>query len=308
MRTAEFRRRDPDQVAVDEREMVRHPDFGRLIRDESTDTVVCHVCGRGFRSLGAHVRVHDMTAAEYRREFGLLRSRALSARSFAREQSRTRRAGYLASEDARARFAAGRAMARSGELARRRWADSDGRGDVGGGVGNRVGGGVGRRTDPDPAEARRVRRESLAAGRRAQARTADERTAAALRTAGFTDLAQALRTVYVEREHSIEETARVLALGKGRLRRLLGEHGIEIRPSGQNSTTGRHARVLLNDRAAAERVGAEDITAWLRERATEGATLRELAAATGRSVPWVAARIGPRSQPHRRPGPVTSTS
>ncbi|MEU2299719.1 MucR family transcriptional regulator [Streptomyces antibioticus] len=302
MRTAEFRRRDPDQVAVDERGMVRHPDFGRLIRDESTDTVVCHVCGRGFRSLGAHVRVHDMTAAEYRREFGLLRSRALSARSFAREQSRARRAGYLASEDARARFAAGRAMARSGELARRRWADTGNRADTG------TRADTSGRPDSDPAEARRVRRESLATGRRAQARTADERTAAALRTAGFTDLAQALRTVYVEHEHSIEETARVLALGKGRLRRLLGEHGIEIRPSGQNSTTGRHARVLLNDRAAAERVGTEDITAWLRERAIEGATLRELAAATGRSVPWVAARIGPRSQPHRRPGPVTSTS
>ncbi|MFF2213380.1 MucR family transcriptional regulator [Streptomyces antibioticus] len=268
--------------------MGRHPDFGRLIRDEATDTVVCHVCGRGFRSLGAHVRVHDMTAAEYRREFGLLRSRALSARSFAREQSRARRAGYLASEDTQARFAAGRAMARSGELARKRWADT----------GNRAGAGTwadtSGRPDSDPAEARRVRRESLAAGRRTQARTADERTAAALRAAGFAGLAQALRTLYVEREHSVEETARVLALGKGRLRRLLGEHGIGIRPSGQNSATGRHARVLLNDRAAAERVGTDDIAAWLRERAVEGATLRELAAATGRSVPWVAARIGPR--------------
>ncbi|MET9100955.1 MucR family transcriptional regulator [Streptomyces antibioticus] len=268
--------------------MGRHPDFGRLIRDEATDTVVCHVCGRGFRSLGAHVRVHDMTAAEYRREFGLLRSRALSARSFAREQSRARRAGYLASEDTQARFAAGRAMARSGELARKRWADT----------GNRAGTGTwadtSGRPDPDPAEARRVRRESLAAGRRTQARTADERTAAALRAAGFADLAQALHTLYIEREHSVEETARVLALGKGRLRRLLGEHGIGIRPSGQNSATGRHARVLLNDRAAAERVGTDDIAAWLRERAVEGATLRELAAATGRSVPWVAARIGPR--------------
>ncbi|MFF8482047.1 MucR family transcriptional regulator [Streptomyces antibioticus] len=278
--------------------MGRHPDFGRLIRDESTDTVVCHVCGRGFRSLGAHVRVHDMTAAEYRREFGLLRSRALSARSFAREQSRARRAGYLVSEDTQARFAAGRAMARSGELARKRWADTDTDTDTD--TGNRAGTGTGTRADtsgrpaPDPAEARRVRRESLAAGRRTQARTADERTAAALRAAGFAGLAQALHTVYVEREHSIEETARVLALGKGKIRRLLGEHGIGIRPSGQNSATGRHARVLLNDRAAAERVGTEDIAAWLRERAVEGATLRELAAATGRSVPWVAARIGPR--------------
>ncbi|MCX4743804.1 MucR family transcriptional regulator [Streptomyces antibioticus] len=294
MRTAEFRRRFLDPVARSEREVGRHPDFGRLIRDESTDTVVCHVCGRGFRSLGAHVRVHDLTATEYRREFGLLRSRALSGRSFTHEQSRTRRARYLASQDAQERFAAGRAMARSGELAHRRWADSDGRGGVGNRADTSGRADTGRGPDADPDEARRVRRESLAAGRRTQARTADERTAAALRAAGFTDLAQALRTVYVEREHSIEETARVLALGKGRLRRLLGEHGIEIRPSGRNSTTGRHARVLLNDRAAAERVGTEDITAWLRERTTEGATLRELAAATGRSVPWVAARIGPR--------------
>lgn len=31
---------------------VRHPDFGRLVRDESTDTVICHVYGRAFRSMG----------------------------------------------------------------------------------------------------------------------------------------------------------------------------------------------------------------------------------------------------------------
>lgn len=58
-----------------------HPDFGRLIRDEVADTVICHVCGRAFRSLGAHVRVHDMTAAEYQEEFGLLRTRVWTARS-----------------------------------------------------------------------------------------------------------------------------------------------------------------------------------------------------------------------------------
>ncbi|MGI5458772.1 MucR family transcriptional regulator [Streptomyces sp. CA-249302] len=252
----------------------RHPDFGRLIRDETADTVICHVCGRAFRSLGAHVRVHDMTAAEYRREFGLLRARALSARSLARQRSRARRAAYLASEETQAWFAAGREMARSGELNRRRWNGATGQAE----------------TD----EQRQVRRESLAAGRRAQARDADGRLTAALRAGGFADLGQALRTVYVDRQNSVEDTARVLDVGKGRLRRLLAEHGIAIRPSGQNSETGRHARVELNNRAAAERVGARDITVWLRERAAEGATLRELAAATGRSIPWVAARIGPR--------------
>lgn len=253
----------------------RHPDFGRLIRDEATDTVVCHVCGRAFRSLGAHVRVHDMTAAEYRREFGLLRSRALSARSLSRQQSRTRRAGYRASEEAQTRFAAGRAMARSGELARRRW-------------------NTGTQGRPDSEELRRARRESLDAGRRTQTRAADERTAAALRAQGFTDLTQALRTVYVDQQHSVEDTARILAVGRNRVRRLLAGYGIPIRPRGQNSPVGRRSRVQLNDRAAAERVGAPDITVWLRERTAEGATLRELAAATGRSIPWVAARIGGR--------------
>ncbi|MFE7277256.1 MucR family transcriptional regulator [Streptomyces sp. NPDC057623] len=248
----------------------RHPDFGLLIRDEEADTVICHVCGRAFRSLGAHVRVHGMTAAEYRQEFGLLRSRALSARSFSAEQSRTSRAGYQASEEAQARFARGRAMARSGELSRRRWNSAA--------------------DQADPDELRRVRDDSLTAGRRIQAQLADDRLKAALHSGGFADLAQALRSVYVDGQHSIEDTARVLAVGKGRLRRLLVEHGIEVRSAGQNSTAGRRSRVQLNDRATAERVGTQDITAWLRERTAEGATL-------SRSAPT----DRPTLEPPRRP-------
>ncbi|MPY61189.1 hypothetical protein FNH08_29840 [Streptomyces spongiae] len=41
---------------------------------------------RALRSLGAYVRAHGMTAAEYRREFGPPRTRALSARSFSRKR------------------------------------------------------------------------------------------------------------------------------------------------------------------------------------------------------------------------------
>ncbi|WP_215449682.1 MucR family transcriptional regulator [Streptomyces sp. ATCC 21386] len=249
-----------------------HPDFGRLLRDAATDTVACHVCGRSFRALGAHVRVHGMTADEYRQEFGLLRSRALSARSLSQEQSRARLAGYEASKKSRSYLAAGRAMARSGELNRRRWSATAERA-------------------AEPEELRRTRRATLTAGRRTQSEAAAERTAAAVRAAGFTCLEQALRTVYADRQHSVEETARILATGKNRVRQLLTEHGIPLRPTGQNSAAGRHSRVLLNDRAAATRVGAENISVWLRERSAEGVTLRELAAATGRSMPWVATRI-----------------
>lgn len=263
------RQRPGEREATD-----RHPDFGRLIRDETADTVLCHVCGRAFRALGAHVRVHGMSAAEYRQAFGLLRTRALSARSFSRKQSRTRRAGYQASRETQERFAAGRAMARSGELARRRW--------------------DGAREQADPEELRRVRRDTLTAGRRTQAQATADRMAAVLRVGGFSDLGQALRTVYAQEQNSIRDTARILSIGKGRVKRLLIEQGIQLRQTGQNSDAGRRSRVQMNDRAAAERVGARDITAWLCERAADGVTLRELAAATGRSIPWVAARIGRR--------------
>jgi hypothetical protein len=84
--------------------------------------------------------------------------------------------------------------------------------------------------------------------------------------------------VYIDRQNSIEDTARILVLGKGRLRRLLVEHGIEVRPTGQNSAAGRRSRVQL------KRCGCAS-------EPPRGATLRELAATTGRSVPWVTARI-----------------
>lgn len=212
-----------------------------------------------------------MTASEYRHEFGLLRSRALSARSLSHSRSSSAADRYRASKDVRERFAAGRSMARTGELNRRRWSADE----------ERV----------ESQELRRVRRDSLAAGRRGQAEEAAERLALALRAGGFADLGHALRVLYVEERNSIEDTARLLSVGKGRARALLIEHGIELRPAGQNSPAGRRSRVVLNERAAAERVGAADIRLWLRERTARGATLRDLAAATGRSVPWVAARL-----------------
>ncbi|WP_330177343.1 MucR family transcriptional regulator [Streptomyces sp. NBC_01498] len=250
----------------------RHSHYGQLIRDEDTDTVVCHVCGRAFRSLGAHVRVHRMTAAEYRQEFGLLRTKPLSARSLSQEQSRAHVAIYAASEEARGHLSAGQDMARSGELSRKR-RDAD-------------------RGRPDPPQLRQTQQDSLTAGRGTRASAADARLATALRAGGFGDLGQALHALYVTSQHSIDDTARALSIGRGRVRRLLAEHGIAIRSTGQNSAAGRRARALLNDRKAAQRVGTPDIASWLRERRKEGATFRELAKATGRSIPWVTARTG----------------
>ena len=52
--------------------------MGVLESDGSGDHVRCHVCGEWFVSLASHVRLaHEMTAAEYRAEFGLNKRQAL---------------------------------------------------------------------------------------------------------------------------------------------------------------------------------------------------------------------------------------
>jgi hypothetical protein len=247
------------------------PSRGRQLRDEEADLVICHLCGRGFRALGYHLRAHGVTADQYRQQYGLLRSRPLSARELSRTRSTAQRQVYDASERMRSDFAHGRAMARSGDLTRRAQAAFDEHGVS--------------------AELARERLERLAAGRSTQQAAAEQRLAATLRALGFDSLGTALRTLYVERELSIENTAAHLHSSPRRTRQFLQQYGIAIRPPGHNTAAGKHARVALNDQRTAVRLGTTDITGWLRDRQAEGATLRELSAATGRSIPWVTSRL-----------------
>jgi hypothetical protein len=248
-----------------------HPPQERLLRDEEADLVICHLCGRGFRSLGSHLRAHDLTADQYRQQYGLLRRRALSSRELSQDRSRAQRRAYAASERMRADFAQGQAMARTGTLSRRSRAAFTEHG-----------------VSP---ELERERLERLAAGRRTQQADAERHLAATLEARGFSSAEEALRTLYVERELSVEDTAAQLSVNPKRIRQLLAHYAIPIRATGQNTTAGRRARIALNDQRTAERLGTSDITSWLRTRRTEGLTLRELAAITGRSIPWITTRL-----------------
>ncbi|MFI8085323.1 MucR family transcriptional regulator [Kitasatospora sp. NPDC086009] len=243
---------------------------GRLVRDENADLVLCHVCGRAFRSLGSHVRAHDMTAAEYREEFGLLRTRALSARALSLARSAAQRAAFDASARMRSHFAVGQAMARDGELSRQARRSFVARGTS--------------------AEFVREQAERLASGRRTQVADAAARLEARVRTLGYADVGAAVQALYVEADMSMEATARVLGVGNEQMRQLLDTCRVRVRAVGENSPAGRRARVASNDLAAAQRVGTEDIAVWLGERRSEGVTLAELAARTGRSIPWVVSR------------------
>ncbi len=56
-----------------------HAPPGRLLTEEGTGRLCCHLCGEWFASLGIHVRVHGHTAGSYRAAMGLPRSTVLAA-------------------------------------------------------------------------------------------------------------------------------------------------------------------------------------------------------------------------------------
>lgn len=58
------------------------------------DTMQCHICGMGFRGLGNHLVLHDVTSDEYRALFGLNRTTKLEAPSLHDERSAHARANY----------------------------------------------------------------------------------------------------------------------------------------------------------------------------------------------------------------------
>ncbi|MFK0297236.1 MucR family transcriptional regulator [Streptomyces sp. NPDC090442] len=69
---------------LDDTELDRYgqPDGHGLygVLDDDGTSVLCHECGRRYRSLGPHVSgAHGMTAAEYKAAHGLARSRSLAA-------------------------------------------------------------------------------------------------------------------------------------------------------------------------------------------------------------------------------------
>jgi hypothetical protein len=51
--------------------MTHHPDYGRVIKNPD-GTLICHICGKSFRKLGAHVvQKHQMVSWQYKIAYGL---------------------------------------------------------------------------------------------------------------------------------------------------------------------------------------------------------------------------------------------
>jgi lambda repressor-like predicted transcriptional regulator len=89
---------------------------GTVVRDG--EHVLCHLCGRWFRSVVAHLRSHGWDHLTYRETFGLLRSEPLEGTGTRglRAKAMTRRRAY--DPAVRAGCELGRELVRSGALAR----------------------------------------------------------------------------------------------------------------------------------------------------------------------------------------------
>ena len=249
-----------------------HAPYGQLVREDGTGRACCHLCGRWFRALGSHVRLHGYTAAGYRRTLGLSSMIPLAAPEVSARISVRQAARYRTDAETRAAFAVGQQMARTGELSRLS---------------------VASRAEADPAQRSAERRTALKRGRATLAAERERALARRLADHGSTSLPDHLRRRYAAGA-SLETLAAETGLGRAKLIEAMNAAGITRRPSGSTSRAGRRSRAVRADAAAAARIGTDDLVAWLVDRRTAGQTLAELAQAVGHSTPWVRSRLRPR--------------
>jgi ROS/MUCR transcriptional regulator protein len=88
--------------------------IGAIVADG--DRIACHLCGRLFRSVTVHLRVHGWTKEQYCLAFGLERGQPLEGTQTRKQRSASFAARLIFDAAVRDGSAAGRARARSGEL------------------------------------------------------------------------------------------------------------------------------------------------------------------------------------------------
>jgi hypothetical protein len=90
--------------------------IGEVVADDSL--VICHLCGRGLRSVTAHLRVHGWTKEEYCAAFGLERGQSLEGPATRKLRAAALTSRLVFEPAVREGSAAGRDRARAGDLAR----------------------------------------------------------------------------------------------------------------------------------------------------------------------------------------------
>lgn len=103
-----YGRRRKGRPGNGEEQRLGKPDGAGLfgVLDENDEGILCHECGKRFRSLGNHtVMAHDLTAAEYKDKHGIPRKKSLASRAFRENVSARSSKPEALARFARARWA-----------------------------------------------------------------------------------------------------------------------------------------------------------------------------------------------------------
>ena len=241
--------------------------IGEVLADDSR--IACHLCGRRFRSVTAHLRAHGWTKEAYCEAFGLERGQSLEGPETRKLRAAALTARLVFEPAIREGSAAGRERARAGQLARDAAAAARGRGL--------------------PEQRRRKAAAALAAVSpaavtqanrdRADRQLARIATAAAQRQ-GFPDIGS-LVAARAAAGASLTAISRGAGLHKDWLSRHLGR----VDPAAAAAVRlGRPARWDARWLPALSRLGFADVTAYLQERhVVQHRTVSAIAAEVGLS-------------------------
>jgi hypothetical protein len=255
--------------------------IGKIIADDSR--VTCHLCGRSFRPVAAHLRSHGWTKPQYCEAFGLERGQSLEGPDTRKVRSVSFSARLVFEAAVRDGSARGRERARAGRLTQEAAVAARGR--------------------PSPEQRRLRSKTAMSASARMQLARANreraaERLAAAaatgaddrldarclpvLRTIGFEDVRSYLQTRHVVEHMSVNAIAREVGLSFPAVKSALLRHGVTVSPH----ATKRHA---ARQRATevAETLGVGSVTEFIESCQAQGWTWHELGAASGQPVSWL---------------------
>jgi len=248
---------------------------GEVVMDGSR--VICHLCGRSFRSVAAHLASHGWSKARYCEEFGLERSQPLEA-----EETRKLRAAAMTTRlifdpAIRAGSAAGRERARTGELTKDAAAAARGRSFPE----QRRRKAAQARTAPPSAVAARASRE------RADRRLVEIAVAAA-KSLGYADIGS-----FVSDRQQAGISLAAMSREAGLHKDWMSRHLHKVVPAA--ATTLPHAsgdRADVIWLASLERLGYQDVTFYLQERhLAQHRTVNAIAAEVGLSRHQVTAAL-----------------
>jgi ROS/MUCR transcriptional regulator protein len=244
--------------------------IGQVVADDSR--VTCHLCGRSFRSVVAHLRSHGWTKAQYCDTFGLERGQSLEGPDTRKLRSVSFSARLVFDPAVRDGSARGRARARSGQLTQEAASAARGR--------------------PFPEQRRQRSRTAMSASARMQlARANRERAAERLaavagevaRRQGYADIGQLVRDGLAAGQ-SLSAISRACGLNKDWMSR----HLPRLAPTAAAAAIAGDGRLDPRWLPALRTIGFEDVGSYLRQRhLVEHWSVNAIAREVGLSFPAV---------------------